>query len=92
MLGRMGDLYNDGTLPQSTESLARVVDAFKKSEGAQAAWARLSARQGYRPIETALGATRPIIAYPHLRDLSNASLRLLSADSNPYELEPEARR
>jgi len=89
MLGRMGDLYNDGTLPQSTESLSRVVDAFKKSDEAQAAWARLSARQGYRPIETALGATRPIIAYPHLRDLSNASLRLLSADSNPYELEPK---
>ena len=89
MLGRMGDLYNDGTLPQSTESLSRVVDAFKKSDEAQAAWARLSARQGYRPIETALGATRPIIAYPHLRDLSNASLRLLSADSNPYELDPK---
>jgi hypothetical protein len=89
MLGRMGELYNDGTLPQSTESLATVIDAFKKSDDAQAAWARLSARQGYRPIETALGATRPIIAYPHLRDLSNASLRLLSADSNPYELDPK---
>lgn len=89
MLGRMGDLYNDGTLPQSTESLARVIDAFTKSGDAQSAWARLSARQGYRPIATALGATRPIIAYPHLRDLSNASLRLLSADSNPYELDPK---
>lgn len=89
MLGRMGDLYNDGTLPQSTQSLARVMDAFKKSEEAQAAWSRLSARQGYRPIETGLGATRPIIAYPHLRDLSNASLRLLSADCNPYEIDPK---
>lgn len=89
MLGRMGDLYNDGTLPESTQSLARVMDAFKRSEEAQTAWARLSARQGYRPIETALGATRPVIAYPHLRDLSNASLRLLSADSNPYELDPK---
>lgn len=89
MLGRMGDLYNDGTLPESTQSLARVMDAFKKSDEAQAAWARLSARQGYRPIDTALGATRPVIAYPHLRDLSNASLRLLSADSNPYEIDPK---
>ena len=89
MLGRMGDLYNDGTLPQSTESLARVMDAFQKDEAAQAAWARLSARQGYRPIETGLGAARPLIAYPRLRDLSNASLRLLSADSNPYELDPK---
>jgi len=89
MLGRMGDLYNDGTLPHSTQSLARVVDAFKKDEAAQAAWARLSARQGYRPISTALGAARPMIAYPHLRDLANASLRLVSADSQPYELDPK---
>jgi hypothetical protein len=89
MLGRMGDLYNDGTIPQSTESLGKVVAAFQNSPEAQAAWARLSARQGYRPIETALGATRPMIAYPHLRDLANASLRLLSADSDPYQRDPK---
>lgn len=89
MLGKMGDLYNDGTLPQSTESLARVFDEFKKSDEAQSAWARLSSRQGYRPIDTALGATRPIVAYPQLRDLANSTLRLLSADSNPYELNPK---
>lgn len=88
MLGRMGSLYNDGTLPQSTESLARVVDAFQNDEKAQAAWQRISARQGYRPIETALGAARPIVAYPRLRDFSNATLRLLSADSQPYEPNP----
>ncbi len=89
MLGRMGDLYTDGTLPQSTESLARVVDAFKKDEAAQQAWQRISARQGYRPIDTALGAARPVIAYPGLRDFANASLRLLSADSKPYETNPQ---
>ncbi len=89
MLGRMGDLYNDGTLPHSTESLARVVDAFRKNEEAQQAWQRISARQGYRPIDTALGAARPVVAYPGLRDFSNASLRLLSADSPPYEPNPQ---
>ena len=89
MLGKMGELYNDGTLPQSTQSLARVVETFEKSQEAQSAWARLSSRQGYRPIETALGVTRPVVAYPNLRDLSNTSLRLLSADSNPYELNPK---
>jgi hypothetical protein len=88
MLGRMGDLYVDGTIPQSTESLARVIEEFKKNEEAQKAWSRISARQGYRPIETALGAARPVIAYPGLRDFSNASLRLLSADSKPYEPKP----
>jgi len=89
MLGKFGDLYNDGTLPQSTQSLARVMEAFKKDEEAQAAWARISARNGYRPIDTALGATRPLVAYPQLRDLANASLRLLSADSQPYQLDPK---
>ncbi|HVH46242.1 MAG TPA: hypothetical protein VM925_28065, partial [Labilithrix sp.] len=89
MLGRMGALYNDGTIPQSTQSLARVVDAFQHDEKAQEAWQRISARQGYRPIETALGAARPMIAYPRLRDFSNASLRLLSADSQPYEPTPQ---
>ena len=89
MLGRMGNLYDDGTIPQSTESLASVVDAFRQSDEAQAAWARLSARQGYRPIDTALGAARPLVAYPRLRDLANASLSLLSADSQPYQVNPQ---
>ncbi len=89
MLGRFIDLYNDGTIPQSTQSLARIVKAFQGSEEAQKAWARFDSRQGYRPYSTALGAVRPIIAYPRLRDLSNATLRVMSADSNPYELTPK---
>jgi len=89
VLGNFGDLYNDGTIPHATQSLARVVEAFKESEEAQKAWSRISARQGYRPIETALGVARPIVAYPRLRDFANASLRLLSADSNPYEPNPQ---
>ena len=89
LLGKTGDLYNDGTIPNSTRALATVMDAFKKSPEAHAAWSRLSARQGYRPIDTALGAARPIVAYPNLRNFANASLSLLSADSRPYELEPK---
>ena len=88
MLGKMGPLYTDGTLPQSTESLARVVDVFQKDEKAQQAWQRISARQGYRPVATALGAVRPMVSYPNLRDLANSSLRLVAADSNPYDLHP----
>jgi hypothetical protein len=88
LLGRFQDLYNDGTIPQSTESLARVMTAFKAATDAQAAWARFDARAGYRPITIALGAARPTIAYPNLRDFSNATLALLSADSQPYQLNP----
>jgi len=89
LLGRVGALYNDGTIPQSTESLAQVIDSFQHSEEGQGAWSHISSRLGYRPVETGLGAIRPILAYPELRDLSNATLRLLSADSNPYQLDPE---
>ena len=85
VLARFTPLYLDGTLPQSTESLAKVVNAFRDSEEAQTAWARLGARKGYRPNEVGLGALRPIMAYPRLRDLANSSLSVLSADSRPYE-------
>lgn len=86
LLGRMGDLYGDGTLPDSTRSLATVVEAFQKSPEAQGAWARVSGREGYRPVSTALGAIRPLLSYPRLRELSNATLRLVSADSEPMAL------
>ena len=65
------------------------MNAFKASPDAQAAYARFDARQGYRPIDLALGAARPIIAYPNLRDLANATLSLLSADSKPYDPSPK---
>jgi hypothetical protein len=89
LLGRFTALYNDGTIPQATESLARVMTAFKAATDAQAAWARFDARAGYRPITIALGAARPTIAYPNLRDFTNATLSLLSADSQPYQLNPQ---
>jgi hypothetical protein len=89
LLGRFQALYDDGTIPQSTESLARVITAFKAATDAQAAWARFDAREGYRPITIALGAARPTIAYPNLRDFSNATLALLSSDSQPYQLNPQ---
>jgi hypothetical protein len=63
MLGRFTALYHDGTLPRSTQALAKLVESFESSPEARAAWSRLSARQGYRPIETALGAARPVVVY-----------------------------
>lgn len=85
MLGQMADLYLDGTLPHSTQSLAKLINAFRDSEEAQVAWARLGARKGYRPNEVALGAARPMAGYPRLRDLANTALNVMSADSKPYE-------
>ncbi len=89
LLGRFQGLYDDGTIPQSTESIAAVVNAFKADPDAQKAWAVFDARAGYRPIDINLGAARPTIAYPQLRDFSNATLALFSADSQPYAQNPQ---
>ena len=56
MLGRFTPLYDNGTVPQSTEALARVMQALEGSEDALAAFARFDARQGYRPLPVSLGA------------------------------------
>lgn len=88
MLARFTPLYDDGTMPRSTESLARVFDAFQASNDALASYARLDAREGYRPLAIALGAVRPLLAYPELRDLANTTLELLSANTDPYASSP----
>jgi hypothetical protein len=88
-LGRMGGLYTDGTIPLSTQALARIIDTFNKDAAAQDALQRISARQGYRPVDTSLGVVRPLVTYPNLRDFANASLRLLSSNSKPYDPSPK---
>ncbi len=88
MLGRFTDLYNDGTLPQSTESLARLMNAFKASPESQQSLAKFNAREGYRPIAVSLGVARPAVSYPRIRDLANVTLSILSADSDPYQENP----
>lgn len=88
LLGRFVDLYNDGTIPESTRSLARVIRAFGESGDAQKAWSRFDARKGYRPPEAAFGVLRPAASYPRLRDLAASTLRVMSDDSKPYDPNP----
>jgi len=82
------DLYLDGTLPNSTESMGRVFSSWETDGDLKAAMARLEARKGYHPAEVSLGAIQPMVAYPGLRDLSNSALRLISPDASPYDLQP----
>ncbi len=88
LLQRMQDLYVDGTVPASTEALGRLMSAFAQADDARSAYTHFDARQGYRPIELALGAARPVVAYPELRDFANAVLSLMSSDSQPYAPNP----
>jgi hypothetical protein len=88
LLGRMTKLYDDGTLPQATEALGRLMNAFGASTEGKTALSHFDARQGYRPQGLSLGAIRPAVGYPALRDLANTAIRILSADSDPYDPAP----
>jgi hypothetical protein len=89
LLARFTPLYNDRTLPHASEAFASIVSAFAGSPDAQGSYAHFDSRAGYRPIDLAVGAGRPIISYPKLRELTNATLSLVSPDSTPYD--PNAR-
>ncbi len=84
-LTRLIDLYNDQTIPSLTRSLGRLASALQEDDQAAAALARFDARQGYRPVQLALGVSRPALSYPRLFELSNSLLRLFASDSNPYD-------
>lgn len=85
LLGNFGKLYADNTIPQATQAIARTLATFRDDKEAREAWGRLAAREGYRPASVALGLIRPFAAYPNLRELLNALIGSISADSRPYE-------
>jgi hypothetical protein len=87
MLSRMAPAYDDGTVPQATRALGRLMQAIESHPEAQSALARFGSRTGYRPASLALGALRPVLAYPGLRDLIRTSSKVLSPDSDPYAVD-----
>ena len=89
MLGRFTPLYDDGTIPSNTEAIARMSTAFQSSTDAQTALAHFSARNGYRPLEIAIGMARPMLAYSQFRDFSAKTLHIFSSDSDPYNPNPQ---
>ena len=84
VLGRMVPLEDDSTVPLFTEALGDLMNQVKQAPDAQAALARFDARQGYRPLDIALGAARPILSYPQLVPMVRTFLSLLATDSDPY--------
>ena len=93
MLGKLQALYNDGTIPRTTQAVARVMDDIrdpvdKNADATRSGLAQFDSRRGYKPDIIEQGAIRPVVAYPQLRNLSNAALRLLSWDSDPYAENP----
>ncbi|MFO0677310.1 MAG: hypothetical protein U0169_12315 [Polyangiaceae bacterium] len=88
LLSRTTELYNDGTLPNSTKALGALMERFVSDVEGQDALARIDTRQGYRPSRLSLGALRPVVAYPRLRELGNATLRLFQDDQFAFDLNP----
>ncbi len=78
------DLYNDETIPQLTRALGGLMLDLERDPDAQEALTRMDARQGYRPLNVALGVARPALAYPRLGELADTLLNLLASDSDPY--------
>ncbi len=89
LIDRFTALYDDGTIPTSTEALGAVAQALGQSAAAQNAWSHFNSRSGYRPFDLAVGAVRPTLAYKNLRGLVNTTVKLLSPDSDPYDPAPK---
>ncbi|HEY2513286.1 MAG TPA: hypothetical protein VGI39_20600 [Polyangiaceae bacterium] len=84
VLSRMAPAYDDGTVPQATRALGHLMQAIDAHTESQVSLARYGARAGYRPAALALGAIRPVLAYPGLRDFLRATSKVLSPDAEPY--------
>jgi hypothetical protein len=67
-------------LPSSTRAIARLFGALGESDEARKALTRMWGRQGYRPFNVALGAIRPVLTYPGLREMTKATLAVLGPD------------
>jgi hypothetical protein len=89
LLQRLNPLYDSNPLeavggtpeplfPATTQALARVFASLADNRDAQEALAYMGGRKGYRPAAAALGAIQPVLSYPHLRALSQQSVRMLS--------------
>ncbi len=56
-------------MPLATRAMGSLLDDFAKDPEALAALERISGRQGYRPLEHALGTLSAVFKYPGLKDL-----------------------
>jgi hypothetical protein len=96
-VNKQGSGSREGLMPSVTRSTGRLFAALAgpgkdpyakygdpaKAKKAQEALSRLSGRLGYRPLRVALGAIKPSMAYPELRQLTQTlALRLRPPSKN----------
>jgi hypothetical protein len=66
-------------LPNATDAIADVVDSLRADPAALEALERVSGRQGYRPLDNALGTLTAVFRYPRLKDFLLAFTKELQA-------------
>lgn len=75
-------VVDSGALPRASRSLGELFGNFAKDEDTRASLGRLSSRVGYRPVGAALGAVRPALSYPLIRDLLQALKPILGENGS----------
>ena len=83
---RMVPLYNDDTIPSFTRGVGELLAEVEADPEATDALAQIATRHGYRPIPFAVGVLGPILSYPRLPALAQATLGLLAG---PNALDPD---
>jgi hypothetical protein len=81
-LKQMIPFYDDGTLPASTRAIAEIAKKLAAAEDARASavldkLALLSTRQGYRLKTRTSAATRAMLTYPRIDEVSERLLSIL---------------
>lgn len=72
----------DDRLPRQTRALATMIARMAADDDAVAALERLGQRVGYRPLRVALGAARPMLAYPDMDEFLAQALATID-DGGP---------
>jgi len=78
-------LYDDGTFGNANHALATILAILADDEESHKALARTWGRQGYRPLEAAIGVVRQLVEYPDIHTVLSSALRALNEDGPGHE-------
>ncbi|NVB85089.1 MAG: hypothetical protein HOV81_42375 [Kofleriaceae bacterium] len=67
-------LYDDDTMSSSIASLGDMLTDIGNDEPAMFAFGRMGTRNGYRPVDQAIGPAAPLTGSPHIREVMDTVL------------------
>jgi hypothetical protein len=78
-------LYDDGTFGVANGKIATVLHVLADDTALHAALAKFTGRDGYRPLEVALGVVREVVGYPDIDTVFSAALRSIDEGGTGHE-------